>query len=174
MASKRSASIVRPRSNAVNQFSARRCVILPERCAYVTAASACFTYLRLLNFRDSYYARRGLLDCLSSDDSTTGATGCFTFRAAFFTGAGLGLALAAVRFAALATLRALLRLAEFALRSLARPCTFDPFLRLAMIGPLVWLVCVTSYPQGIADQTTNRSLGNLSNEFSRRERVPCL
>jgi hypothetical protein len=32
-ASKRSASIVRPRSNAVNQFSARRCVILPERCA---------------------------------------------------------------------------------------------------------------------------------------------
>ena len=46
--------------------------------------------------------------------STTGATGCFTFRAAFFTGAGLGLALATVRFvafAALDTLRALPRLA---------------------------------------------------------------
>src|SRR5215468_9026477 len=68
--------------------------------------------------------------------STTGATGCFTFRAVFFTGAGLGLALATVRFAALATLRALLRLAEFPRRSLARLCTFDPFLRLAMIGPL--------------------------------------
>jgi hypothetical protein len=66
-------------------------------------------------------------------------------------------------------LRALLRLADFALRSLARPCTFDPFLRLAMIGPL-WLVCVTSYPQGIADQTTNGSLDNLSNEFSKRKR----
>jgi hypothetical protein len=46
--------------------------------------------------------------------STTGATGRFTFRAAFFTGAGLGLALATVRFVAfpradLATLRALPR-----------------------------------------------------------------
>src|SRR6516164_11127989 len=67
--------------------------------------------------------------------STTGATGRFTFRATFFTGARLGLALATVRFAALAALRTLLRLAEFALRSLARPCTFDPFLRLAMIHP---------------------------------------
>jgi hypothetical protein len=69
--------------------------------------------------------------------STTGATGCFTFRAAFFTGAGLGLALATTRFAVLATLRALPRLAEFALRSLARLCTFDPFLRLAMIAPVL-------------------------------------
>jgi hypothetical protein len=65
--------------------------------------------------------------------STTGATGCFTFRAAFFTGARLGLALATVRFAAFATLRALPRLAE--LRSFARFCTFDAFLRLAMIRP---------------------------------------
>jgi hypothetical protein len=47
-------------------------------------------------------------------------------------------------------LRALLRLADFALRSLARPCTFDPFLRLAMIGPL-WLVCVTSYPSPLQE-----------------------
>ena len=63
--------------------------------------------------------------------STSGAIGCFTFRASFFTGArlGLGLALATARFAVLATLRALLRLAEFALRSLARLCAFDPFLR---------------------------------------------
>jgi hypothetical protein len=70
--------------------------------------------------------------------STTGARGGFTFRATFFTGAGLGLALATVRFAAFAalpTLRALPRLAEFPLRSFAR-CTFDPFLRLAMIDPL--------------------------------------
>ena len=72
--------------------------------------------------------------------STTGATGGFTFRAIFFTGAGLGLALATVRFAGFATLRALLRLAEFALLSLARFCTFDPFLRLAMIFPLFWMV----------------------------------
>ena len=47
--------------------------------------------------------------------STTGATGWF-FRAAFFTGACLGLVLATARFAALTTLRALLRLAEFAFR----------------------------------------------------------
>ena len=67
--------------------------------------------------------------------STTGATGGFTFRAIFFTGAGLGLAFATVRFAGFATLRALPRLAEFALLSLARFCTFDPFLRLAMIVP---------------------------------------
>jgi hypothetical protein len=74
--------------------------------------------------------------------STTGATGCFTFRAAFFTGAGLGFAFATVRFVgfARAALRALPRLAAFPLRSLARLCTFDPFLRLAMIYPLVWLM----------------------------------
>jgi hypothetical protein len=69
--------------------------------------------------------------------STTGLTGCFTLRAAFFTGAGLGFALATVRFvafAALTTLRALPRLAE--LRRFARFCTFDAFLLLAMIDPL--------------------------------------
>jgi hypothetical protein len=71
--------------------------------------------------------------------STTGTTGCFirSFRAAFFTGARLGLALATVRFvAALDTLRAFPRLAELPLRCFAR-CTFDAFLRLAMIDPLV-------------------------------------
>ena len=61
--------------------------------------------------------------------------GCLIRRAAFFTGARLGLALATARFAAFATFATLLRLAEFALRSFARPCTFDPFLRLAMIHP---------------------------------------
>src|SRR5215472_8722335 len=55
--------------------------------------------------------------------STTGVmTGCFTFRTTFFTDARLDLA--TVRFAVLATLRALLRPAEFALRSLARPLYF--------------------------------------------------
>src|SRR5260370_36888855 len=69
--------------------------------------------------------------------STTGVTGCFTFRATFFTDAGLGLALATVRFvafAALTALRALPRLAE--LRSFSRFFSFDAFLRLAMINPL--------------------------------------
>jgi hypothetical protein len=42
-----------------------------------------------------------------------------------------------VAFAALDTLRALGRLVEFPLRSFARFCTFDAFLRLAMIDPLV-------------------------------------
>jgi hypothetical protein len=67
--------------------------------------------------------------------STAGGTGCFTFRAASFTCARLGLALATVRFAVLATLRALLRLLEFARRSLARFCAFEPFFRLAMMTP---------------------------------------
>ena len=71
-----------------------------------------------------------------------------------------------VRFlvAGFAAFRDLPRLAEFPLRSF-RFCIFDPFLRLAMIAPLVWLVRVTGYPQGIDDQTTNGSLSNLSNEF---------
>jgi hypothetical protein len=67
--------------------------------------------------------------------STTGVTGGFTFRAAFFAGACLGFAFATVRFAAFATLRALPRLAEFPLRSFPRFCTFDRVLRLAMIAP---------------------------------------
>jgi hypothetical protein len=75
--------------------------------------------------------------------STTRADGRTPFRAAFFTAACLGLALATVRFvafAALDTLRALPRLAEFPLRSFACFCAFDAFLRLAMIDPLVWLL----------------------------------
>jgi CheY-like chemotaxis protein len=75
--------------------------------------------------------------------STANATGCFTFRAPFFTGARLGLVFATERFvsfAALATLRALPRLADFPLGSFPRFCTFDPFLRLAMIVPWSGLV----------------------------------
>jgi hypothetical protein len=89
--------------------------------------------------------------------STTGVTGCFTFRAAFFTGAGFGLALATVRFVAFAafdTLRAFPRLAEFPLRSFARFCTFDAFLRLAMIDP-PGCMSATGYSHGIDDQRTN-------------------
>jgi hypothetical protein len=69
--------------------------------------------------------------------SITGATSCFTFRTAFFAGARLALALATARFAVLATLRALPRLAELPLRNFPRFCTFDPFLRLAMIRPVL-------------------------------------
>jgi len=61
-----------------------------------------------------------------------------TFRAAFFTGARFGLALAAVRFAAFARadLRALPRLAELPpFGSFPRFCTFDFFVRFAMIDP---------------------------------------
>jgi hypothetical protein len=62
-------------------------------------------------------------------------------RATFFTGARLGLALATVRFVAfpradLATFRALAH-AAVPLGSFPRFCTFDAFLRLAMIAPLV-------------------------------------
>ena len=65
---------------------------------------------------------------------TTGATGCFTFRTSVRLGLGLGLALATVRFAALDTLRALPRLAEFPLGNFPRFCTFDRFLRFATIS----------------------------------------
>jgi hypothetical protein len=63
--------------------------------------------------------------------STTGVTGCRTsFRAAFFAGVDLDLALATVRLAALDTLRALPRaVAAFLF------CRFDCFLRLAKIDP---------------------------------------
>ena len=97
-----------------------------------------------------------------------------SFRATFFTGARLGLPVRFVAFADFASLRALPRLAEFARRSFARFRTFDCFLRLAMIDPPWSGWCVTSYPQGIADQLINGILGDLSNEFSKREWVPCL
>jgi hypothetical protein len=88
--------------------------------------------------------------------STTGTTGCFTFRVAFFTGVRLGLALATVR------LRALPRLAEFPLRSFARFCTFDCFLRLAMIAPAsVWCSI-----QCIRSKDNRQCPGNLSNGLS--------
>jgi hypothetical protein len=68
-----------------------------------------------------------LLDHLSGDGFDWGPTGNRPFRTTFFAGARLGLALAAVRFAAL---RALPRaIAAFLLGA------FDCFLRLAMISP---------------------------------------
>src|SRR5207244_8490360 len=79
--------------------------------------------------------------CSIRSTTTVSTTGFFTrrttFGAAFFTGAGLGLVLATVRFVAFAALAdfALSRLAE--LRRFARFCTFARFLRLAMIDPLV-------------------------------------
>jgi hypothetical protein len=75
---------------------------------------------------------------------------------AFFTGARLGFALATARFVAFAALdtpRALPRLAEFPLCSFARFCTFDPFLRLAMIDPLVSLMLRNAL---MSDQKTKR------------------
>jgi hypothetical protein len=79
---------------------------------------------------------------VSTSVSTAGAA--VSLCAASFAGVRLGLPLATTRFAVLATLRALLRLAEIALRSLARRCSlarlriFDPFLRLAMVRPRRW------------------------------------
>jgi hypothetical protein len=91
--------------------------------------------------------------------STTGATGRFTFLPAFFTGAGLGLALATVRFVAfpradLATLRALPRAVALFLF-----CAFDCFLRLAMIRPSPGWWSATH-------DVGSMSLGNPSNELS--------
>jgi len=71
---------------------------------------------------------------VSATVSTAGATGCFIRRATFFTGACLGLAVRFVAFprAALDTLRALGRaVAAFLF------CTFDCFLRLAMVRPVL-------------------------------------
>jgi hypothetical protein len=83
----------------------------------------------------------GSLSSGISDVSTSvsAAGAAVSLCAAFFN--RLGLALATACFAALATLRPLLRLAEIVLRSLARRCSlarlriFEPFLRLAMLAP---------------------------------------
>jgi len=83
--------------------------------------------------------------------STAGPTGNRPFRTTFFAGARLGLALAAVRFAAL---RALPRaIAAFLLGA------FDCFLRLAMISP----VLIRASPRIDAGSPSS---GNLSNELS--------
>ena len=77
---------------------------------------ACFTYL--LHFRDSY----GLLDHLNSDGFDYWSDRLFHFPRGFLTGAGLGLALATVRFVALA-------LADLvALRALPRAVAIFPAL----------------------------------------------
>ena len=90
----------------------------------------------LLDFRDSY----GLLDHLNSDGFDYWSDRLFHFPRGFLHWRVFGLALVTVRFVAFAladldTLRALPRaVAPFFF------CTFDPFLRLAMIFPLFWLV----------------------------------
>jgi hypothetical protein len=80
--------------------------------------------------------------CSITSAATVSTTGATPFRAAFFTGARLGLALATIRFAFpradLTALRALLRLAEFCPRRLARIFNFD---RLAMIVPVLVGAC---------------------------------
>jgi hypothetical protein len=67
--------------------------------------------------------------------SVSSAGAAVSLCAAFFAGVRLGLALATARLAALATLRGLPRLADFPLGSFPRFCTFDFFLRLAIIVP---------------------------------------
>ena len=66
-------------------------------------------------------------------DPLTGARGSFTFRTTFFTDGRLGLTLATLF--ACAAFRALPRLGEVRFGSFPRFCTFDRFLRLAMIDP---------------------------------------
>src|SRR5262249_53561633 len=74
----------------------------------------------------------------------------------FFTGTRLGLVLATVRFLALARtdLRALPRLVEFPLGGFPCFCTFDFFLRLAMISPASWCSATRTTRAGSKD---NRS-----------------
>ncbi len=100
--------------------------------------------------------------------STTGATGCFTFRTAFFTAARLGLAFATVRFVgfARADLRGFPRLAEFPLGSFARFCTADFFLRLAMIAP--WSGFVLRNTIDVRSKGNWAKSGNPSNQFINR------
>src|SRR5262249_39378420 len=55
--------------------------------------SACFAYLYLLNFRDSYYARSGLLNHLSSDGFDCWRDRLFDFPSGFLHWRALGLRL---------------------------------------------------------------------------------
>ena len=65
--------------------------------------------------------------------------------------------LATVRFAAFVSLRVLARLAEFPPRCCARFCTFDPFLRLAMIRPRSLVCCSTTHDAGSKDNRPSPS-----------------
>jgi len=55
------------------------------------SGSACFTYLRLLDFRDCYHARSGLLDHLNSDGFDNWSDRLFHFPHCFLHWGGLGL-----------------------------------------------------------------------------------
>jgi hypothetical protein len=96
-----------------------------------------FTYLDLLEFRDGYYARRGLLNHLNSDGFDCWSDRLFRPRLprSFLHWVRLGLAVRFIALADFATLRALASLAD----SFPRFCTFDPFLRFAMMDPPVGL-----------------------------------
>jgi hypothetical protein len=99
--------------------------------------------------------------------STAATTGCLIRRAAFFTGARFGLALITVRFVAftaLDILRALPRLAE--LRSFAGFCTFDAFLRLAMISPCCARAMIDAGSDGNRPSPSNPSNGLSTGIFS--------
>ena len=126
-----------PNSKRRQSIPARKCVILRERCAEVTRRRQLALRTSVSSTSVTAITGGGCSITSTATVSTAASMGCLIRRAALFTGARLGLALATARFAAFATfatLRALLRLAEFALRSFARPCTFDPFLRFAMIA----------------------------------------
>jgi hypothetical protein len=77
--------------------------IRQERCPSVTAASARLTYLRLLDFRDSY----GLLDHLGSDGFDYWSDRLFHFPRSLLHWRGLGLGLCkCIRLSSLACLTA--------------------------------------------------------------------
>ena len=57
------------------------------------SGSACFTYLRLLDFRDSYYTRSRLLDHLNSDGFNHWSDRLFHFPRSFLHWRGFGLGL---------------------------------------------------------------------------------
>jgi hypothetical protein len=65
--SKRSGSIVRPRPNPPSSNPGQEMRNFLSIALKSRSGSACFTYLRLPGFRDSYYVRSGLLDRLNSD-----------------------------------------------------------------------------------------------------------
>ena len=152
-----------PNSKRRQSIPARKCVILRERCAEVTRRRQLALRTSVSSTSVTAITGGGCSITSTATVSTAATMGCLIRRAAFFTGARLGLALATARFAAFATfatLRALLRLAEFALRSFARPCTFDPFLRFAMIA--LWSGSCS------ATRIDSPSPGKLSNEVINR------
>jgi hypothetical protein len=123
----------------------------PLPCARVHLTQEVWAFAHPSDQTGRFWSLSSRISVVSTSVSTAGATGCFC--AAFFDGLGLGFALATVRCAALDTLRALPRLAAFPLGSFPRFCTFDCFLRFAMIAPF-WLVHAGSKHNAACCQTT--------------------